>query len=205
MDHTGQPGVLPVPRRRRSKPKPKAQPSGLIGVLRTRLFGRGLAAVMTFITAVYVWQVWRMIEPSGQRLGSLELGMDLREVRKAMGGESGIETGSASLAFDRDGRVFTVHLGGPERRVTVLTCRETVTTAPACPALLGIRIGYERAEVLRNLGASERRRDGGRDILDYPQVGAAFGIENGRVAEVIVKPHSDHSAPWRMLLSRLVP
>ena len=116
MDHTGQPGVLPVPRRRRSKPKPKAQPSGLIGVLRTRLFGRGLAAVMAFITAVYVWQVWRMIEPSGQRLGSLELGMDLREVRTAMGGESGIETGSASLAFDRDGRVFTVHLGGPERQ-----------------------------------------------------------------------------------------
>lgn len=192
-------------RRRRSRAKAKVPPMGLVGFVRTALFGRGLAAIMVLIAAVYSWQAWLGIEQAGQRLGPVVLGMDASQVRAALGQPTRTSSTATDLTIEQDGRSFSVRFDGPELRAAELTCWESGVTALACPTLLGIKIGDEQATVLRELGAGQQGQEGNRESLAYPQTGAYFALERGRVVQVSVKSHVAQPKPWRMLLSRLIP
>lgn len=192
-------------RRRRSRAKAKAPSVGLVGFVKTTRFGRGLAAIMVLIAAVYSWQAWLAIEQAGQRLGPVALGMSESEVRAALGQPSRTSSTATDLTVEQNGRSFLVRFDGPERRAAELTCRENLITAPACPALLGIRIGEDRAAMLRQLGAGQQSQKGNQEWLAYPQVGAVFVLDSGQVVQVSVSTHSDQPKPWRILLSRLIP
>ena len=194
-------------RRRRSigKAKAKVAPTGLLGWIRTLYFGRVLLVVMSLLGAAYVWQTWRSVRQASESLGPIALGMSADQVRAALGPAGVASSGTGELLFDQDGRQFTVILDKSGRQVVAVSCREQVITAPACPALLGVRIRDERAEVVRALGLGRLHIAGQREQLAYPQLGASIHLLEGRVVQIGLRAGPVRGQLWQIVLRQLVP
>ena len=193
-------------RRRRSIGKAKAKPApvGLLGWIRTPQFGRGLFVMMSLLAATYVWQTWRAVTMASESLGPIALGMREDQVRAALGPAGPTSGGTDELLFDQDGRQFTVILDKPGRQVVAVSCREQVITVPACPTLLGVRIGDERAEVQRALGLGRLHIAGQREQLAYPHLGAAIYLQEGRVVQIGLRAGPGRDQLWQIVLRQLV-
>lgn len=192
-------------RRRRSTAKAKPTPVGPLGWIRTPQFGHGLLVVMSLLAAVYVWQTWRAVTIASQSLGPIALGMREDQVRASLGPAGATSGRTGELLFDQDGRQFTVILDMPDRQVVAISCQEQVITAPACPALLGLRVGDERAKVLRTLGLGRMHIAGQREQLAYPQLGAAIDLQEGRVVQISLQAEPGRDRLWQVVLRQLVP
>ena len=194
-------------RRRRSIGKAKAKPApvGPLGWIRKPQFGRGLFAVMSLLAAVYVWQTWRAVTMASESLGPIALGMRADQVGAAFGPADPTSGGTGELLFNQDGRQFTVILDKPSRQVVAVSCREQLITAPACPTLLGVRVGDDRAKVLRALGLGRLHIAGQREQLAYPQLGAAIYLQEGRVVQIGLRAGPGHDQLWQIVLRQLVP
>ena len=195
------------PRRRRSVGKAKGKPAavGLLGWVRTAQFGRVLLAVMLVLTAGYVWQMWRSVSLSGERLGPIALGMSADQVRAVMVPAQANQAADAGLVFEQDGRRLVVQLDGPDQRVSAISCHEQIITAPPCPALLDVRIGDPRDEVLRKVGPGRLHLNGQRERRDYLQLGASIDLHDGQVVQITLRAGPGRDRRWQMLLWRLIP
>lgn len=203
----GEPVTAETSRRKRrsSTSKAKAAPIGPLGWIRTPRFGRGLLVVMSLLAAAYVWQTWRAVTSASERLGPVALGMRMDQVRAALGPANESSGGAGAFMFDQDGRQFTVKLGAGKEQVAAVSCRELLITSPACPALLGLRIGDERAKVQRALGLGQRHIAGPREQLAYPQIGAAITLQEARVVQISVQAGPGRDQVWQVVLRQLVP
>lgn len=192
-------------RRSRSAAKAKPQATGLLGFVRSNLFGRGLLVIIVLVTAAYVWQVWSSVELASKQLGPVALGMSEDQVRAALAPSETAGGTVQDLLFDQQGRQFAVHLDGPDRRVTGISCHEQDVTSPACPALLGVRIGDPQAAVLGKLGAGQLHQTGQHQNWAYPQIGASLAMQGGQVATITLGAARDPGPHWRVWLWHLVP
>lgn len=192
-------------RRRRSVGKAKPAPVGPLGWARTPWFGGGLLIAMSLLAAAYTWQTWVSLKQASEALGPVALGMSESEVRAALSPAGATAGAAGELLFNQDGRQFAVQLSGPDQRVVGVSCHEQVVTSPACPAIIGIRIGDSSAEVKGAIGAGRLLRDGRGERLDYAQIGAVFYLQEGRVVRVAVRAGPTGERMAEMLLWRLIP
>lgn len=191
-------------RRRRSSAKSKFQDdTGLVAAIRSRRFGQVVFGAMCIVAIGAVWTSWREVSEAGRQYGPAAIGMDGERLRYALG--QPVRIAGHEWDFSESGRTLLVSLNPGSNQVERISCREQDVTALACPALLGVRIGDEEAEVTRLLGRGEASYAGGRAALAYPGLGAALQLDQGKVASITITGGNGDAGRWPIVLLRLLP
>lgn len=172
-------------------------------MVRSKAFGRSLFAAMCLLGAGLIWESWRDVTAARGRLGAIGIGMTPDQVRQALGQPS--EVSGPVWNYSQAGRTTTIRFEPGSNEVAAISCREQDRTSPACPDLLGVRVGKGDAQLRQLLGTGRKTGSAGHLGLAFDPIGATFELSDGKVSAISLGPVAEQNSVWPIVLWRLMP